>query len=79
MNTEVLDVIFLCGNVAKAGMLLPTLVNTDATVNRSTSVITMVVWTVFAVGYLSMGLQWAFVTGLFGALLWLLIGVYRND
>lgn len=79
MNTAVLDVVFLCGNILKASMLIPTLVNTEATVNRSTSVITMVVWAVFAVGYLSMGLRWAFVTGLFGALLWLLIGVYRHD
>lgn len=71
------DLVFMVGTFALALMLLPTLLDTDAAVPRTTSLPTAVVVSAFVVAFASMGMWLAAAGNVLSVLFWLVIAAKR--
>ena len=71
------DYVFALGSVGLAGTLIPTLLNSDASVPRWTSVPTAFVLYVFSATYLSMSFFFSAIVTVVTAVVWTLIALYR--
>lgn len=71
------DIIIAVGNVALAGVLLPTVADSAAAVPRWTSVPTAAVLYTFAATFATMGLTLSAIAALLSAILWSAIALWR--
>lgn len=71
------DLVFTVGGVLLAGLLLPTVVNSDSVVPRTTSVPTGAVLFVFGTTFISMGMYASGCMNILTGFMWLFIAAVR--
>jgi hypothetical protein len=72
------DLVFAVGSLVLFLTLIPTLVNSDSVVPRTTSVPTALVLGVFSLTYFSMSFYYSAVVSLLTFLAWVGISIKRN-
>lgn len=72
------DYVILIGSIIAIGSLVPTLLDEDATIPKTTSIPTLVVLSGQSIAFYSIGLIGSTVGAVAGFVLWSLIAVYKR-
>lgn len=79
LSTAIAEVVLFVSSVMLNLFVIPTLLDKESAVPRWQSIPSAIALALVAVAYFSLGLFWPMVSVVAGAILWVLVAVYRSS